>query len=465
MILLRSRQHLESAKGEHRLSRVPSDPDSEPATVVGEQSDPAAAWARRFLTSNLVALRWVDVKRDPLATFLLKNEGFDPKTLPVCILPDGGVVQIPCDAETNVAFRAEFARGLKLHSRPRLRRYDVAIVGAGPAGLAAAVYLASEKLRTIVLESDAPGGQAGSSASIENYLGFSEGISGQELARQGQAQAGKFGAEIVASAKAVSIAPSGTISDRSESRKVKPRLAVELADGSVINAGVVIAATGVSYMELEADGLTRLLGRGIHYGGAKTEATVYRGQDVLVVGGGNSAAQAAVILAEHGACVTIIVRRKLGDKMSRFLVDRLGKLLNVKVIEQADVVAVEGTDQLKLVKVRRAGQADLLELPARAMFIYIGTKPWSDWSAGRVHRDHKNYVVTGPELKDHWPLKDRAPYLLETSVPRLLAAGDVRFGAQPRVGCAVGEGAIAAQIVHELRQPSKASTDGEEPVA
>lgn len=443
------------------MSRLPSVPESEPATVVGERSDPAAAWARRFLTSNLIDLRWVDVKRDPLATFLLKDDGFDSKALPVCIFPDGGVIQIPCDAETNVAFRAEFARGLKLHNRAQRRRYDVAIIGAGPAGLAAAVYLASENLRTVVLESDAPGGQAGSSASIENYLGFPDGISGQELARQGQAQARKFGAEIVASAKAVRIAPSGAISDRSESRKVKPPLVVELASGPVINAGVVIAATGVAYMELEAEGLTDLLGRGIHYGGAKTEATVYRGQDVLVVGGGNSAAQAAEILAEHAACVTVIVRRKLRDKMSGFLVDRLSKLDNVKVIEQATVVAVEGTDQLKLARVRRNGQADLIQLPARAMFIYIGTKPWSDWSGGRVYRDHKNYVVTGTELKNHWALEDRAPYLLETSVPRLLAAGDVRFGAQPRVGCAVGEGAIAAQIVHELRKPSKISTSGD----
>jgi thioredoxin reductase (NADPH) len=442
------------------VSRVLSVPDSEPATIVGEQSDPAAAWARRFLSSNLVALRWVDVRRDPLAKFLLKNKGFGSKTLPVCILPDGGVVPIPCDAESNIAFRAEFAQALKLHSQPRLTAYDVAIVGAGPAGLAAAVYLASEKLRTVVLESDAPGGQAGSSAIIENYLGFSEGISGQELARQGQAQADKFGAEIVASAKVVRISPSDDISDRSESRKRKPQLIVELADASTVNAGVVIAATGVSYMELEADGVARLVGRGIHYGGAKTEATLYRGQDVLVVGGGNSAAQAAVILADYAASVTIVVRRKLRDKMSRFLADRIDKLQKVTVIEQADVVAVEGTDQLKLVRVRRTGHPDLVELPAGAMFIYIGTKPWSDWSAGRVHRDHKNYVVTGPEVNDQWPLQDRGPYLLETSVPRLLAAGDVRFGAQPRVGCAVGEGAIAAQIVHELRNPSKPSLKG-----
>ncbi len=437
--------------------------EPELATIVGEQSDPAAAWARRFLEANLLAFRWVDVKRDPLAKLLRANDGFDSKALPVCILPDGRVVQIPCDAETNAAFRAQFADGLKLHCRARLRRYDVAIVGAGPAGLAAAVYLASEKLRTVVLESDAPGGQAGSSASIENYLGFPKGISGQELARRGQAQAGKFGAEIVASAKAVRITPSGVISDRSESRKVKPRLVVELAEGPAINAGVVIAATGVSYMELEAEGVARLLGRGVYYGGAKTEATVYRGQNVLVVGGGNSAGQAAEVLADHAASVTIIVRSQLRDKMSGFLVDRLRGRRNVTVIEQADVVAVEGKDRLELARVRRSQQAGPVGLPARAMFIYIGTKPWSDWSAGCVYRDAKNYVVTGPELKDRWPLRDRAPYLLETSVPRLLAAGDVRFGAQPRVGCAVGEGAVAAQIVHELRKPSKPS--GVEPVA
>lgn len=444
-----------------RLSSV----EPEPATVVGEQSDPAAAWARRFLESNLLAFRWVDVTRDPLAKFLRKNDGFDTKSLPVCILPDGRVLRIPCDAESNVAFRAEFARGLKLHSRARLKRYDVAIVGAGPAGLAAAVYLASEKLSTVVLESDAPGGQAGSSASIENYLGFPKGISGQELARRGQAQADKFGAEIVASAKVIRIAPSGTISDRSESRRSKPRLVVELAEGPAIKAGVVIAATGVSYMELEAEGMTRLLGRGIYYGGARTEATVYRAQGVLVVGGGNSAGQAAEILAEHAARVTVVIRRRLRDKMSGFLADRLLKLRNVEVIEQADVVAVEGKDQLELAKVRRAGQSDLLKLPSRAMFIYIGTKPWSDWSAGRVHRDDKNYVVTGAQVKDRWPLEGREPHLLETSVPRLLAAGDVRCGAQPRVGSAVGEGAIAAQIVHELRKPWKATPPGGELIA
>jgi thioredoxin reductase (NADPH) len=427
----------------------------EPATIVGRRSDPAAAWARRFLASNLLEFQWIDVKRNPLASFLLKDEEFDSEALPVCILPDGQVVQIPCDAETNVAFRAQFAKSLKLHTRPRRRTYDVAVVGAGPAGLAAAVYLASEKLRTVVLESDAPGGQAGTSACIENYLGFPDGISGHELARRGQDQAGKFGAEIVASTKVTRILPARVVSDRAESGQAKPPLVIELAEGRAIKAGVVIAATGVSYKELKAKGVARLLGRGIYYGGAKTEATVYRGRDVIVVGGGNSAGQAAVILAEYAARVTIVVRRQLEDKMAAYLIDRLRNLHSVNVIEQADVVDVEGGTRLERVKVRRIGQADLRELRAQAMFIYIGTKPWSDWSAGRVYRDEKHYVVTGRELQDAWPLESRAPYLLETSVPRLLAAGDVRFGAQPRVGCAVGEGAIAAQIVHELRKPSK----------
>ena len=420
-------------------------------TLVGRQSDPAAAWTRSFLAANLIRFHWIDVRRHPVARYLLKGVDLGAADLPVCIGPGERVVHIPRNAESNAAFRAKFARTLKLHTRPRRRTYDVAIVGAGPAGLAAAVYAASEGLRTVVLESDAPGGQAGSSARLENCLGFPDGVTGDGLARLAQDQARKFGAEVVVTAKVSRIAPARTGSRRSQ------RLVVELVDGSTVKSAAVIAATGVAYRELSSKGLPRLLGRGVYYGGAKTEATVYRGSPVVVIGGGNSAGQAAEHLAEHAKFVTVVVRRTLREKMAHFLIERLDALPNVEVIEEARVAAVEGGHRLERVVVCPNRGADTRVLPARAMFVYIGTKPWTDWSKGLVLRDDKEYIVSGPALGTYpgrWPL-ERAPYSLETSVPRLLAAGDVRFGAMPRVSCAVGEGALAVQIVHELLKPSK----------
>jgi thioredoxin reductase (NADPH) len=419
--------------------------------VVGRQSDPVAAWTRRFLgSSNLPPFHWIDIRRDALARFLLRDGQVNRRDLPVCILTNGDLIHIPRDAETNLEFRVAFARKLGLHTRPRKKTYDLAIVGAGPTGLAAAVYAASEGLRTVVLESDAPGGQAGASARIENYLGFPEGVDGDDLARLAEDQADRFGAEIVVCAKVVQISPQRARSTR------RPPLLVALADGSTVKADAVIAATGVSYRELRAKGVDRLLGRGVYYGGAKTDATVYRNRPVVVVGGGNSAGQAVEHLASHAEHVTLAVRHGLRDRMSRFLADRILALPNVDVFEDTKVAAVEGGRRLERVILSERKKIEQRAVPARAMFIYIGVKPWTDWSGGLVHRDDKKYVVTGEALKDsaaEWPL-ERAPHPLETSVPRLLAAGDVRYGATPRVSCAVGEGAIAVQTVHELRKPS-----------
>jgi thioredoxin reductase (NADPH) len=317
------------------------------------------------------------------------------------------------------------------------------VVGAGPAGLAAATYAASEGLRTLLLEREAIGGQAGTTSLIRNYLGFPRGISGGELAARATEQAVVFGAELVYTQQATELLASGA--DR----------VLTLANGSQAVSRTVVIATGVSYRRLPVPGMEELLGAGVFYGAAVTEATAMRGQRVFVVGGANSAGQAAVHLARHAEQVTVLVRGgSLADGMSAYLVEELQRAGNVAVRLHTEVTAVAGTGRLEAVTVRDRVTGVTETLPAAALFILIGAEPHTDWLAGAVERDERGFLLTGRDLLRHgsappdWPL-DRPPLLLETSLPGVFAAGDVRHGSVKRVASAVGEGATAVQLVHQ----------------
>jgi thioredoxin reductase (NADPH) len=320
----------------------------------------------------------------------------------------------------------------------------VIIVGGGPAGLAAAVYGASEGLRTVLVERDAPGGQAGQSSRIENYLGFEEGLSGNELARRAALQAERFGAEMLSTQEATSLEVMG------------PTRIVHLRDGTALAAHTVIVSAGVSYRRLAAPGVEDLTGKGIYYGAAQTEAPSCRHQDVYVVGGANSAGQAAVYFSRFARSVTILYRGdSLANSMSHYLIQQIDGIPNIGVRVRADVVAAAGTDHLETLTIREGDEESTV--PASALFVFIGAEPRTDWLGSRVARDERGFVLAGPDLAAvspngkrpaGWQL-DRDPYLLETSVPGVFVAGDVRHRSIKRVASAVGEGSMAIQFVHQ----------------
>jgi thioredoxin reductase (NADPH) len=365
---------------------------------------------------------------------LLAGAGLEPTDRPVLLLSDGRVL---VDPPTE-----RLAQALGAKTQPDPGRYDLAVVGAGPAGLAAATYAASEGLRILLLEREAIGGQAGTTSMIRNYLGFPRGISGAELAARATEQAVVFGAEFVYSQPATGLQPSGA--DR----------VVTLANGSQAVARTVVIATGVSYRRLQVPGLEALLGAGVFYGAAVTEALAMAGQQVVVVGGANSAGQAAVHLARHAQQVTLLVRGdSLAESMSAYLLQELERAGNITVRLRAEVTAVHGAGRLEALTVRDNTTGSTQRLSAAALFILIGAEPHTDWLAATVQRDERGFILTGRDLlRDRrparaWPL-DRPPLLLETSLPGVFAAGDVRHGSVKRVASAVGEGAIAIQLVH-----------------
>jgi len=366
---------------------------------------------------------------------LLAQAGLEATDQPVVLLSDGRVL---VDPPTE-----RLAQALGAQTRPGPGRYDLAVVGAGPAGLAAATYAASEGLRTLLLEREAIGGQAGTTSLIRNYLGFPRGISGGDLAARATEQAVVFGAELVYTQPATSLRSNGA--DR----------VLTLANSTQAVSRTVVVATGVSYRRLPVPGLEELLGAGVFYGAAVTEAKAVQGQRVLVVGGANSAGQAAVHLARHAEQVTLLVRGgSLADGMSAYLVEELQRAGNVAVRLRTEVTAVEGAGRLEAVTVRDGVTEATETLPAAALFILIGAEPHTDWLASAVERDERGFVLTGRDLlragrpPQGWPL-DRPPLLLETSLPGVFAAGDVRHGSVKRVASAVGEGAIAIQLVHQ----------------
>lgn len=407
------------------------DRDSE-VRVLGHRWSQHSNEVKSFLAHNHVPYRWLEVGQSDEAALLLEIAGARVDDLPVVALPDGAVLRAP----THV----ELADALGLHTTAERPLYDLCIVGAGPAGLAAAVYAASEGLETVVVERDAPGGQAGQSASIENYLGFPKGLSGADLTHRAVAQASRFGAEMVLAREVVGFETRGPV------RAV-------LLDGSTdIEARAVIVATGVSYRRLEAPGLEDEIGRGIYYGATASEATQTSGEDVYVVGAANSAAQAALNFARYAKRVVLVVRgAALEASMSQYLVSRVLETPNVDVRLRTEVVGARGDGHLEALTLADRGAGTEEEVETSWLFVFIGAAPRTDWLGDTVSRDGRGFVLTGPDLPPGptigWPL-ERGPYALETSVPGVFAAGDVRLDSMKRVASAVGEGAMSVYLVH-----------------
>jgi thioredoxin reductase (NADPH) len=398
--------------------------------VAGERFSPRSYAVKEFLSSNQVPYQWVDLEHDPAARQLVRSFG-DAAKLPVVLFPDGTRLSAPSNRE--------LAEKLGMQLKASRPSYDLVIVGGGPAGLAAAVYGASEGLHTVLVEQNAPGGQAGSSSKIENYLGFPSGVSGADLARRAADQARRFGAEVL-------------LQEFVGLRREDPYRIMGLADGEVSSKAVVLAM-GVSVRTLEVPGIAPLLGAGVYYGAALSEAATYRGQEVCVLGAGNSAGQGALFFARYASRVTLLTRSALAKSMSRYLIDRIESSPNIVVVPDVEVAAVSGTGRLDSVTLRNCADGARRELPAAALFIFIGAQPRTETVAGLVALDEKGYVLTGPDLPRDggrpkgWTL-DRDPFFFETSVPGIFAVGDVRAGSGKRVAAAVGEGSAAVSMVH-----------------
>jgi thioredoxin reductase (NADPH) len=401
--------------------------------VVGHRWSARSYEVRDFLARNSVSYRWLNAD-EPEGRELLAAAGLDETSIPLVVTPDGDALVDPGVEE--------LAARVGLSTTPATDFYDTVIVGGGPAGLGAAVYAASEGLRTVMVEQEATGGQAGQSSRIENYLGFPDGVSGSQLTDRARRQAAKFGAEILTAARVTGLEARGS------SRVVR------FADGGEVAAHTVVLATGVSYHTLEAPGVDELTGRGIFYGSAATEAPTCAGQDVYVVGGANSAGQAAVFLARHARQVTMLVRADgLEQSMSHYLIRQIRDTGNIQVRPNTSVVGVSGTDHLERLRLCDTSDGTVEEVKAGYLFVFIGAAPCTEWLDGVIERDRKGFVVTGPDLlvggrrPRGWPL-DRDPYHLEASVPGVFAAGDARANSVKRVASAVGEGAMAIQLVH-----------------
>ena len=398
--------------------------------VVGHRFSKGSHELRDFLARNRVPGRWLDVERDSEARELLAIAGVDDSRLPVALLEDGSVLERPSVLE--------LAERLGVGGQPAQDHYDLVIVGGGPAGLAASVYGASEGLRTLMVEREAPGGQAGQSSRIENYLGFPAGLSGSDLARRATDQARRLGAELITMQDAVGLRAEGA-----------GRL-VDLSGGGTLSANCVLVASGVSYRQLDAPGFAERTGAGVYYGAAMTEARSCADQDVVIIGGANSAGQAAVYFSDYARRVTMLVRGAgLKGSMSSYLIEQIAALANVEVRTQSQAVAAEGEGgRLASLRVRN-GAGEESDLRADACFVFIGAAPRTDWLDGVVARDGRGFLLAGPDVQDRgWPLA-REPYLLETSVPGVFVAGDVRARSIKRVASAVGEGSMAVSLIHE----------------
>jgi thioredoxin reductase (NADPH) len=397
--------------------------------VVGHRFSKDSHDLRDFLARNRVPGRWLDVERDGEARELLAVAGVDAGRLPVALLEDGTVLERPTVLE--------LAERLGVAAQPTSDHYDLVIVGGGPAGLAAAVYGASEGLRTVMIEREAPGGQAGQSSRIENYLGFPVGLSGSDLARRATDQARRLGAELLTVQDAVALRAEGT------------GRFVTLSGGGELSSHCILVASGVAYRQLDAPGFAELTGAGIYYGAALTEARSCADQHVVIIGGANSAGQAAVHFSEYASRVTMLVRGdSLGRSMSHYLIEQIAALPSVDVRTGAQAVAAEA-DNGRLTRLRvRDGDGEQ-DLDADACFVFIGAAPRTDWLDGVVARDERGFILAGPDAQAAgWTLK-RDPYLLETSVPGVFVAGDVRARSIKRVASAVGEGSMAVSLIHQ----------------
>ncbi|NJP10116.1 MAG: FAD-dependent oxidoreductase [Leptolyngbyaceae cyanobacterium RU_5_1] len=403
--------------------------------VVGHRWSPLSHQVKDFMARNQVPYQWLDIELEAEAKQLVSFAEADCRqVLPLVLFPDGDRLVQP----TNLQIAAKVG----LRTQAERPFYDLAIVGGGPAGLAAAVYGASEGLDTVMIEREAPGGQAGSSSRIENYLGFPVGLSGADLARRAVTQAKRFNVEILTP---------------QEVKRVRVQDAyriLELIDGSEISCHALLIATGVAYRRLNIPGADTLTGAGIYYGAAMTEALACSGEDVYIVGGANSAGQAAMYFARYARKVIMLVRgESLANSMSQYLIDQIAETENIQVCTYCSVVEVNGDKQLETITIANASTGSKETVPAKSLFIFIGASPQTSWLEGIVERDSQGFILTGPDVirdgkRPHgWNL-DRDPFLLETSVPGIFAAGDVRFGSVKRVASGVGEGAIAVQFIH-----------------
>ena len=399
--------------------------------VVGSPLSPQSYAVKEFLSRNGVPYQWLDVQADPSVRELLG----DTSQLPVVLLEDGTVLIQPSNPE--------LADRIGLHTQADRPFYDLVIVGGGPAGLAAAVYGASEGLGTLIVEQAAPGGQAGTSSRIENYLGFPAGVSGADLARRASTQALRFGAELLSAQQVVSL------------RREDPYRMVGLADGTEVSCYALVMAQGVSVRQLDVPGMTPLIGCGVFYGAAMTEAATYRGRPVVVVGGANSAGQGALFFSRYASQVTMLVRASsLAKGMSQYLIERIAAAPNIEVVTGVAVAAASGSDHLESVEIELLDTGERRRLEPAAMFLFIGSAPHTDMASGLVAMDENGYILTGSDLPDDghgrpqgWPL-ERDPFPFETNVPGIFAVGDVRAGSGKRVAAAVGEGSGCIGIVH-----------------
>ena len=407
-------------------------PPFEGLRVVGPRWSLQDHQVREFLSRNQVPYVWLDPERDGEAFDLLSRYKVDDHKLPAVLFPDGSSLVQP--DQQALAEKV----GLSTHAAKEF--YDLVVIGAGPAGLAAAVYGTSEGLHTLVVEPEAPGGQAGSSSRIENYLGFPSGLSGADLARRAYVQASRFKAEFLTQS---------VTGVRAENQY---RL-VRTADGGQVSCRVCLIATGVNYRRLDAPGIDRLTGAGVYYGAALVEARSCSDEHVYIIGGANSAGQAAMHFSKYARQVTMLVRAdSLEKSMSKYLIDQIAQTSNIKVEVRAQVVEAMGQSRLECLKVRNSHGEEVRS--ASSLFIFIGAAPVTDWLPGEVMRDPNGFVLSGGDLKveDKWPRiwkEDREPFLLETSMPGIFVAGDVRHGSVKRVASAVGEGSIAVQFMHQ----------------
>jgi len=413
-------------------------PTFEGIRVLGTRWSARSYELRDFLARSHVPYQWIDVEssaNDPETQRLLKALGSDANNLPVVLFPDRPILP-------NAA-PADVAQSVGLRTRADTSFFDLAIVGGGPAGLAAAVYGASEGLKTVIVEREAPGGQAGMSSRIENYLGFPAGLSGADLARRAVAQAKRFGVEILAPQEVVSVRTEGSY-----------RI-IKLADGSEISCHALMIATGVQWRRLDAKGIDRLQGCGVYYGGGATEALSCQGEQVYVVGGANSAGQAAMNFSKYAERVVILVRGdSLSSTMSQYLIDQIKQTPNIQLWTHASVNEAHGESHLEEISVLCTDTNKPERVRATSMFIFIGALPRTDWLGDCVVRDDRGFILTGPDLMQGgqrpkgWT-PDRDPYLLETNVPGIFAVGDVRHGSVKRVASGVGEGSVAVQFIHQ----------------
>jgi len=403
--------------------------------IIGYQWSPTSHSIKDFLSGNLIPYKWIDVESDPEAEEFMKLHELEMGDLPALSFEDGSVLKNPPSSEVGKKI------GMEVNASQPM--YDVAIIGAGPAGLAASVYGGSEGLQTVLIEKRAPGGQAGTSSRIENYLGFPKGLSGAELSRRAITQATRFGIEFLLPQEVKQI-------ELSDNYKI-----LHLADDTTLNTRSVIITTGVDYRRHPAKGVDDFTGAGVYYGAATTEAGACRNEDVYVVGGGNSAGQAAMYLSKYARNVHIIIRKPdLTPSMSSYLIDQIDQTENIEVHGHTELLEAKGKERLQSLVLRNNESGEEYEKDAGALFIFIGAKPVTEWLSIDVVKNDRGFLETGTGLMKHpdyhqfWK-RERDPYMLETCVPGIFAAGDVRAGAMNRVASAVGEGSMAIKFVHE----------------